>query len=200
MINKVYPLTTEKSWKSALIDADRLLLLSTSCKEADKFLSAYDAAGIKGWLRRKKEIALPGVTRLLHPEVKAKDLLIMRGRKTDLLSFVYTEDLEELAAIVSKAAKLQPQIRQMSKLKAGAGWLIALIFTAFITWLLHGYATGDTSGIITGRYRGLTQLLYKLGQLMGPQLVLLTGTGLGAFIIYKTVQKIKNPPNEVVYE
>jgi hypothetical protein len=199
-MNKVYPLTTEKSWKSALIDADRILLINSSQTDADKFMSAYGATGVKSWLNSKKELSIPEITSLVHKEVKPTDLTIRYGTKKEKLSFAATADLEEFADIISKANKLKPDIKSMSKLKANGGWLLGLGLTALFGWVMHSYATGTFSYSTTGRRKAFGKLLYELAQKMGPELVLLVAGAIAAFIAYKIYGNVKNPPNEVVYE
>ncbi len=199
-MNKVYPLTTDKSWKSALLDADRLLLLNSSQTDADKFMSAYGVTGVKSWLNSKKEISIPGIISLVHKEVKPTDLTVRYGTKKEKLSFAATEDLEELTGILAKTNKLKPGVKSMSKLKAAGGWLIGLGLTALFGWIMHGFATDTISYSDSGRRRWAGKLLYKLAQKMGPELVLAVSAAIAAFIVYKIYSNVKNPPNEVVYE
>jgi hypothetical protein len=199
-MNKVYPLTTEKSWKSALIDADRLLLLNTAKADEEKFMTAWDATGVKSWLNSKKEISIPAITSLVHKEVKPADLTIKHGTKKEKLSFASAEDLEELAGILARANNLKPGVKNMSKLKAAGGWMIGLGFTALFGWVMHSYATGTFSYSTTGRRRLFSKLLYETAQKMGPELVLAVSGAIAAFIAYKIYSNVKNPPNEVVYE
>jgi hypothetical protein len=199
-MNKVYPLTTEKSWKSAMIDADRLLLHNSSQADAEKFMTAYGATGVKSWLNSKKEISIPGIIGLVHKEVKPTDLTIKHGSKKEKLSFAATEDLEELAGILAKTNNLKPGVKNMSKLKAAGGWVIGLALTALFGWIMHGFATDTIAYSTSGRRRWASKLLYELAQKMGPEMVLLVSSVIAAFIAYKIYSNVKNPPNEVVYE
>jgi hypothetical protein len=200
-MNKVYPLTTDKSWKSAMVDADRLLLTSYSQTDPDKFLSFFGATGVKSWLNTKKEISIPAITGLIHKEVKPTDLTVKYGTKKEKLSFAATEDLEEMVGILAKTNKLKPEVKSMSKLKATGGWLIGLGLTALFGWVMHEFSVqtepyhGDS-----GRHRWAGKLMYEVAQKMGPQLVLLVSGAIAAFIAYKIYSNVKNPPNEVVYE
>jgi hypothetical protein len=200
-MNKVYPLTTEKSWKSALIDTDRLLLHNSSQTDADKFMTAYGATGVKSWLNSKKEISIPGIISLVHKEVKPTDLTIKHGSKKEKLSFALAEDLEELAGILAKTNKLKPGVKSMSKLRATGGWLIGLGLTALFGWIMHGFAVQtEPYHSNSGRNRWAGKLMYEVAQKMGPELVLLVSGAIAAFIAYKIYSNVKNPPNEVVYE
>jgi hypothetical protein len=199
-MNKVYSLTTEKSWKSALIDADRLLLINSSQADADKFLSAYNTTGVKSWLSSKKEISLASISGMAHKEAAPTDLTLKHGTKKEKLSFAATEDLEELVGIIAKASNLKPEVKTISKLKAAGGWIMGLIFTVLGGWVMHGFATDEFSYSDSGRRRWVSKLLYNAAQKMGPELVLAAAAALGAFIVYKIYSTVKNPPNEVVYE
>jgi hypothetical protein len=199
-MNKVYPLTTEKSWKSAMIDADKLLLLNTDKADEEKFMAAWNATGVKSWLSSKKEISIAEITSLAHKEVKAADLTITHGNKKDRISFAATDDLEEMVGIIAKANRLTSQVKSMSIVKAAGGWMIGLVVTGVLGWLMYGYATGDMTYSTTGRRRGTGKLLYELAQKMGPELVLAVSVAVGAFFAYKIYSNFKNPPNEVVYE
>jgi hypothetical protein len=200
-MNKVYPLTTDKSWKSALLDTHRLLLLSSSQKDADKFMAAYGASGVKSWLNTKKEIGIAGITSLRHKELKPADLTVQHGKKAEKLTFETTEDLEEFTAILAKTNKLKPEVRSMSKLKASGGWLIGLGLTALFGWIMHGFSVQtEPYHSNSGRHRWAGKLMYELAQKMGPELVLTVSGAIAAFIVYKIYSNVKNPPNEVVYE
>jgi hypothetical protein len=199
-MNKVYPLTTEKSWKSAMIDADRLLLLNTEKADEEKFMAAWHATGVKSWLNSKKEISIPAISSLRHKETKPTDLSIKYGTKKEKLSFASAEELEELTAIIAKTNRLKPEVKTMSKLKAAGGWLLGLLFTGLGGWVMHGFATNNLSYSDSGRRRWAGKLLYELAQKMGAELVLAVTAAIAAFIAYKIYSNIKNPPNEVVYE
>jgi hypothetical protein len=200
-MNKVYPLTTDKSWKSAMVDADRLLLLNSSQTDADKFMSSFGATGVKSWLNSKKEISITAIISLIYKEVKPTDLTVKYGTKKEKLSFATSEDLEELASILAKTNKLKPTVKNMSKLKATRGWLTGIGVTALFGWLMHGFSVQtEPYHSDSGRYRWAGKLMYELAQKMGPQLVLLVSGAIAAFIVYKIYRNVKNPPNEMVYE
>jgi hypothetical protein len=199
-MNRVYPLTTEKSWKSALIEADRLLLINSSQADAEKFMSAYEATGVKSWLSSKKEIHVQHIISMVHKETKPLSLRLKHGSKKETLNFAKTEDLEAFVHTLSAINKLQPDIKRMSKLKAVGGWLIGLGFTGLFGWMMHGFATGTLSYSTSGRRSGLSKLLYNLAQKMGAELVLIVTLTMATFITYKIYHNARNPPNEVVYE
>lgn len=183
-----------------MIDGNRLLLLNNQKADEEKFMSAWNASGVKNWLNSKKEISIPEITGMVHKEAKATDLTLKYGSKKEKLSFATTSELEELAGILSRTNKLQPDVQGMSKLKATGGWLIGLALTALFGWIMHGYATGEISYSTSGRRRLIGKLLHELAQKMGAELVLITAGAIAAFIVYKIYSIVKNPPNEVVYQ
>jgi hypothetical protein len=200
LTKQLFPLVNEKSWRSLLVKDDRLYLMNQSYKTEEDFLKSYEK---KGLLKKKREVAIADISQLAHPENKPKRLNVKAGTGKFFLDFAKEADLQELASYVQEQRRFTPETKRVGKFRAITPALLALGFTALITFVVHGDAVAfEEGGIVeTGGRNSLFKMLFAwLGEKLGPQNTLIAGAVIAAVCLYFLFKALQNPPNEVVYE
>lgn len=200
MLTKLYPLVTEKSWRSLLIQNDRLLLMNNSHKTEQEFLDSYEKKGI---LKKKKEIDSNNIISFAHPENNARRLTITATTGKVFMDFASMHDLEEVADYLQKQRRFTSESKGVSTLRALTPSLIGLGLTALFTFIIYEDALIlEDGGYVntSGRRSLFKQLFAWLAEQLGSQNTLLVGAGIAVICLYFMFKAFKNPPKEVVYQ
>ncbi len=200
LTKQLFPLVTEKSWQSLLIQDGKLLLINTRYKTEADFVTAYEKKSI---FRKKKEIAVNDITRLAHPENKPKRLFITAQGKKVFIDFANQSELEEVTSYLREQQKLTPTTQGVGKFRAITPSLIGLGLTAVFTFVVYEDALTLEEGgsISTSGRNGLFKMLFAwLAEQLGPQNTLIAGVVLAVVCLFFMFKALQNPPNEVVYE
>lgn len=200
MLTKLYPLITDKSWRSLLVQNDRLYLINNTYKTEQEFLDSYEK---KGLLKKKKEIEVNSISSFSHPESTPRRLNINAATGKVFMDFASTSDLEEVADYLQKQRRFTAETKGIGKFKAISGSLIGLAVTAFITFVVYQDALVLESGgyVETSGRRSLYKMLFAwLAENLGSRNTLIVGGLVGLICLYFMYKALQNPPNEVVYQ
>ena len=84
-MNEVFALKNEKSWQSAIIHENQILLINKSYKTQDEFLAKFND---KGFFRSTKTININSIHQLTHLENNPEELTISYDtKKTEKLKW-----------------------------------------------------------------------------------------------------------------
>jgi preprotein translocase subunit Sss1 len=201
-MNLVFLLNNEKSWKTVLVESDRLLLINKRYSTPAEFMEGYNDEGLGRLLKEKKELLIYNISAVKHEENEPEKLTLTYSGKEITLEFANAMELEAVATFIAGAKKLSRQVETMSTFAAIKSPAIGLLVTGIIGWLVYTEAktleaggTIDTSGrraLVKKMFAGIAELLGSTGALIAAGAVAL----LFAYFIFK---KMKTPPNQVVY-
>ncbi len=199
-MNQVFLLTNEKSWKSLLVEDDRLLLISSSYSTPAEFLEGYHDEGIKRLLKTKKEILIGGISGMKHPQ--EGNTLHLFGLSEETLEFSNEQEMEAVAQYLSKKRGFQSQTESMSfwnSIKSPAIGLVLIFIFGFVLYMdakkLEGGGTVDTGG----RRAWVKQIIASVAGFLGVTGSILVTVAAALVCFYLIWRRIKTPPNEVVY-
>lgn len=201
-MNAVFALTNDKSWKSVLVENDRLLLINRSYSNATEFLDGYNDTGLSKLLKSKKEILIQDIAGMKHDEKQAQKLVINYNGKKTTLEFASGEDLRTAAGFIAAKRQLRSNVETKTTWQAIQNPGIGLLVTLAMTWVLYTEAqTIEAGGIIEteGRRAWVKKLFANLAELLGTQGVLIVGAVATGVCLYFMFKRFSNPPNQVVY-
>jgi len=197
-MNLIFPLENDKSWRTALVQDQQILLINKRYDTAEDFLKSYEE---KGLFKQKAVIEIPAITTMEHPEKTGLQLTITAGKK-QMLQFASQSDMDTVSAYIAKARNLKDSVMAVSKFKAISPSLFGLVLTALFTFIIYEDALIIESGgevNTSGRRSLYRQLFAWLGGQLGSTGTLVAGTLAASACIYFIVKGLKNPPNKVVY-
>jgi hypothetical protein len=201
-MNQVFSLNNNKSWKSVLVQDDRLLLINKSYDNPDEFLKGYDDEGLGRLLKQKKEINFLEITSLKHGEKEADELTLHHNSDTTALEFSNNEDLAATVEHIATKKQFTRQSGQVGTWKAIQSPIIGLGLVALFGWIIYGEAkTLENGGTIeiTGRRRLYKQLFAWLADKLGSTGTLVVTALLAAACLYFIYTRLKRPPNQILY-
>lgn len=200
-MNQVFALTNDKSWKSVLVQNDRILLINKSYSNPEEFIKGYEDDGLGRLLKKKQEITLFEISSISHAE-KDKDLTITTSSSSTELEFENENDMLELANYITREKKFNPTTETMSTFNAIKGPGLGLLITLFIGWVVYDEAKTLEAGgelVTTGRRALFKKLFAFLAETLGSTGTLIVAGLLTLVFLYFIYKKFKTPPNVVVY-
>lgn len=201
-MNQVFSLNNNKSWKSALVQDDRLLLINKSYDNPDEFLKGYEDEGLGRLLKQKKEINFFEITSLAHGEKEADELTIHHNSNTTVLEFSNSKDLAPMVEHIAAKKQFTQQSGQVSTWKAIQSPVIGLGLVALFGWIVYDEAkTLENGGTIeiTGRRRLYKQLFAWLADKLGSTGTIVAAGLLAIACLYFIYTRLKRPPGQVLY-
>ena len=200
-MNQVFPLNNDKSWKSVLVQNDRLLLINKSYSEPEEFIKGYDDDGLGRLLKKKQEITLFEISSISHAE-KDNDLTVTTASSSTELEFANENDMQAVVNYISQQKKFNPSTETMSTFNAIKGPGLGLIISVFFGWVIYDEAkTLEAGGELdtTGRRALFKKIFAFLAETLGSTGTLIVA-GLAAVVcLYFLYKRLKTPPNVVVY-
>lgn len=199
-MDMVFSLFNDKSWKTLLVENDRLLLSTGKYSTPIEFLDAYNEEGIKKWLRTKKEILIPDIMELKLPEGSSR--LQIKGMINETLEFGNAEEAEGVAEFVSKKRGLQPRIDRMSLWSSIQTPVIGLVITFILGFVLYMDAKKISEGGVldtSGRKAWINNLIVAVAESLGVTGSIIATVLCALVFFYLIWRKIQQPPNETVY-
>ena len=202
-MNLVFELTNRKSWKSLLIEPDRLLLINMRYSHREEFLEGYNDQGMGRLVKEKKEILLINIAGMLHNENDPSELTIIKhnGKKITL-EFANAIDLAATTSFIAGQKKLARRVDKMSFWNSIKTPGIGMLITVALGWVVYSFAESiaKTGTVERGNRRKFTtEILIWFAELLGPAGTLLVTGFLAAVFAFFLFKKIKTPPNQVVY-
>jgi hypothetical protein len=201
-MNQVFPLNNNKSWKSVLIQEDKLLLINKSYDSPDEFIKGYEDEGLGRLLKQKKEINFSEINSLAHGEKEADELTLHHNSDTTVLEFSDNKDLAATVDHIAARKQFTPQSGQVGSWKAIQSPVIGLGLVALFGWIVYGEAKTLESGgtiEITGRRRLYKQLFAWLADKLGSTGTLILASLLAVACLYFIYTRLKRPPSQILY-
>ncbi len=199
-MDMVFRLYNDKSWKTLLVEKDRLLLSTGSYSTPIEFLEAYNEEGIKKWLRTKKEILIPDITEMTLPHGSSK--LKIKGMSHEMLEFGNAEEAEGVAEFVSKRRGFRPRVESMSLWSSIQSSVIGLVITFILGFVLYMDAKKIAEGGLvdtSGRRAWMNKLIVSIAEFLGVTGSIIVTVLCALVFFYLIWRKIQQPPNQVVY-
>lgn len=199
-MDMVFRLYNDKSWKSLLVEKDRLLVSTGSYSTPIEFLEAYNEEGIKKWLRTKKEILIPDITEMTLPQGSSK--LKIKGMSHEMLEFGNAEEAEGVAEFVSKKRGFRPRVESMSLWSSIQSSVIGLVITFILGFVLYMDAKKIAEGGVvdtSGRKAWMKKLIVSIAEFLGVTGSIIVTVLCALVFFYLIWRKIQQPPNQVVY-
>lgn len=200
-MNQVFPLNNDKSWKSVLVQNDRLLLINKSYSEPEEFIKGYEDEGLGRLLKKKQEMTLFEISSISHAE-KDKDLTITTASSSTELEFANENDMQAVVNYISQQKKFNPSTETMSTFNAIKGPGLGLIISVFFGWVIYDEAkTLEAGGELdtTGRRALFKKIFAFLAETLGSTGTLIVAGLAAAVCLYFLYKRLKTPPNVVVY-
>ncbi|MFY8127141.1 MAG: hypothetical protein ACOVMM_02105 [Chitinophagaceae bacterium] len=200
-MNEVYKLKNEKSWQSAIVHENQILLINKSYKTKDEFLLKYNDKSI---FRSTKAIDIESIYKISHLEKDTNSLSIFfNSNKNEKLEFEDKNEFKSFCDTIVSTKNFTPNVQSLSTLKAIQGALIGMVISIVAGWLLHNEASIIEAGgtiEITGRKKLFKQIIASTAETLGTTGSIIAATAAVAIFGYLAYSKYKNPPTEVVYQ
>jgi hypothetical protein len=200
-MNEVFALKNEKSWQSAIIHENQILLINKSYKTKDEFLAKFND---KSFFRSTKTININSIHQLTHLENNPEELTISYDtKKTEKLKFESNTQLQTFCNTIVTTNNFNGTVQSLSTFKAIQSSLIGIVISAVVGWLLYTEAAILEAGgtiEITGRKRLFKEILAKGAEILGTTGSLIAAIAAIIFFGFLLYKKSKTPPNEVIYQ
>ena len=200
-MNEVFALKNEKSWQSAIIHDNQILLLNKTYKTQEEFLAKFHD---KSFFRSTKTINSSSIHQLTHLENNPEELTINYDtKKTEKLKFESNTQLQTFCNIIVTTNNFKGTVQSLSIFKTIQSSLIGIAISAVVGWLLYTEAAILEAGgtiEITGRKRLFKEILAKGAEILGTTGSLIAASAAIIFFGFLLYKKSKTPPNEVVYQ
>ncbi len=201
-MNQVFSLNNNKSWKSVLVQEDKLFLINKSYDNPDEFIKGYEDEGLGRLLKQKKEINFFEITSLAHGEKEADELTVHYNSDTVILEFSSNKDLAATVEYLATKKQFSRQSGQLGIWKAIQSPVIGLGLVSLFGWIIYGEAkTLENGGTIeiTGRRRLYKQLFAWLADNLGSTGTLVVTALLAVTCLYFIYTRLKKPPSQILY-
>jgi hypothetical protein len=200
-MNEVFALKNEKSWQSAIIHENQILLINKSYKTQDEFLAKFNDKSI---FRSTKTINIDSIHQLTHLENNPEELTISYDtKKTEKLKFESNTQLQTFCNTIVTTNNFNGTVQSLSTFKAIQSSLIGIVISAVVGWLLYTEAAILEAGgtiEITGRKRLFKEILAKGAEILGTTGSLIAASAAIIFFGFLLYKKSKTPPTEVIYQ
>ena len=199
---KVFSLSSDKGWKTVLMQEDRLLLINKSYATPDEFMKGYESGGIGGLFKDKKEVNLLSITGMRHKETNPSTLVLITTDKKIELEFSNKIDLPEVAEYIAVKRSFKSITEQLSIWKSITSPLIGLAITLVLGWVIFEEAKVLEAGRtieISGRRQLVKKLFAWVAETFGTTGTILATATIAAIFLYFIYRNYQNPPNQVVY-
>ncbi|MFY8090334.1 MAG: hypothetical protein ACOVMI_03700 [Chitinophagaceae bacterium] len=200
-MNEVFALKNEKSWQSAIIHENQILLINKSYKTQDEFLAKFND---KSFFRSTKTININSIHQLTHLENNPEELTISYDtKKTEKLKFESNTQLQTFCNTIVTTNNFNGTVQSLSTFKAIQSSLIGIVISAVVGWLLYTEAAILEAGgtiEITGRKRLFKEILAKGAEILGTTGSLIAASAAIIFFGFLLYKKSKTPPTEVIYQ
>lgn len=196
MINKVFSISGNKI-SSFIIDENSLKF---SSQNFDSFTDFQDAWNKKLSLATKVEITFENIKSIKKEEFD-KDILIkykaFGGLPADCeFSFTDFDDYETFFSYFTDKRYFQQTIETLTPFKAIQNYLIGFVVTIGITIFSYFEAIALANGTAEEAHSSKSRTFNFVVELLGEKGVILIGTVISLFLIYKIWTRFKNPPNQ----
>ncbi|GGD57630.1 hypothetical protein GCM10011514_22160 [Emticicia aquatilis] len=196
MFNKVFSISGNKI-SSFIFDENSLKFSSQNFNSYTDFQDAWNK---KLSLATKVEIKFENIKSIKKEEFD-KDILIkykaLGGLPADCeFSFTNFEDYETFFSFFTEKRYYQRTIETLTPFKAIQNYLIGFVATIGITLFSYFEAIALANGTAEEAHSGKTKTFNFVVELLGDKGVILVGTAISAFLIYKICTRFKNPPNQ----
>lgn len=203
LMNTVFALVNDDSWKSVLVENDRILLINKSYSQAEEFIKGYEDESLNRLLKKKKEILFLSISSISHPE-KSKDLTITTSDSSTKLEFDNETDMHTVATFIAKHRNLKSNVETMSTFNAIKGPGLALPITVVLGYFMYEEAKIFEAGGEVNTSGGGRRVFYKklfafLAEKLGSTGTLIVVGAVALFCIYLIYKRFQKPPNVVVY-
>ncbi|GAB2618364.1 hypothetical protein GCM10027035_13200 [Emticicia sediminis] len=196
MLNKVFSISGNKI-SSFIIDENSLKFSSQNFNSYTDFQDAWNK---KLSLATKVEIKYDNIKSIKKEEFD-EDILIkykaFGGLPADCeFSFTDLDDYEIFFSFFTEKRYYQRTIETLTPFKAIQNYLIGFVATIGITLFSYFEAIALANGTAEEAHSGKTRAFNFIVELLGDKGVILVGTAISAFLIYKIWTRFKNPPNQ----
>ena len=198
-MNKIVALENNRSWKSLLIQNDRLLLINKHCNQVEAFLQCFNSESINYPSLKTRIIYFSEISRIIHKTDKPEDLYIYFPATKIILNFVDSSQVEEVAVYIKQEKNLIPSVQ----VNYSSVEVLMSIMALFVIYL-KGWSIFKT--VVEIDKRNLTDLGANEKVLVwfnGPTLILIAVLLMSYAIIYNTYLLLKNlisPPQIFLYD
>lgn len=196
MINKVFTISGNKI-SSFIIDENSLKFSSQNFNSYTDFQDAWNK---KLSLATKVEIKFENIKSIKKEEFD-KDILIkykaFGGLPADCeFSFTDFDDYETFFGYFTEKRYFQRTNETLTPFKAIQNYLIGFVATIGITIFSYFEAIALANGTAEEAHSGKARAFNFLVELLGDKGVILVGSAISAYLIYKIWTRFKNPPNQ----
>jgi hypothetical protein len=198
MIEKIFSVSGNKI-SSLIIDESSLKFSSQSHNSFAQFQESW---GKKLSLATKVEVKFDSI-RSIKKEENEDEILIkyktFAGIPSECeFSFDNKTDYDTFFYYFEKEKNYQKSNEPLTSFKAIKNYLIGLAVTIGGTIFSYNLAAAISDGTADVNPGRKGRFFYSILNLIGDKGVLLIGTAISAFLIYKIWTRFKNPPNQIV--